>query len=407
MQSIIERAQQLSQQIIDDRRNLHQLPEVGVYLPKTAAYVKRRLSEMGVFHRGCGIHSEADRQRALKAGFGDMPDSTGIVATIGRAGPCLLLRADMDALPIRETTGLPFAADSDNGHMCGHDAHAAMLLGAAQLLKEREDELPGSVKLMFQPGEELGYGARTMVEDGLLNGPKVHAALAIHIMSTVPVGEVHYSTGVASSSLDTFMIKIQGRGGHSSAPHQTVDATLIANQLYTAVNLLAARETDPASFVTLNAVIVKCNTASNVIADSIELHCGFRTLDVEARNHLLQRLPQIIDHCITAWRGTYEITQFATPSTVCDDAFSTTLEPWVAQVVGAENIKKVPPMGGTEDFGYVSEKVPSMFIQLGAGGPDAYPHHNPNLFLDESVLHKGAALYANCAFEWLQSQTGG
>lgn len=405
MQSIINQAQQLSPEIIRNRRALHQIPELGVYLPQTAAYVKQQLSEMGIDYRDCGIHREEDREKAVFSGFPDMPSSTGIVATLGKKdGPCILLRADMDALPIRETTDLPYAADSDNGHMCGHDAHTAMLLGAARVLKQRESELSGCVKLMFQPGEELGYGSRTMVEDGLLENPKVDAALGIHIMSQVPVGTAQFCRGVASSSLDTFMLKIQGKGGHSSAPQDTIDPLAAANQLYSALNLLVPREVDPRVFVTLNGGVMRSGAASNVIPDTAELQVGFRTLDVGARNHLLQRVPEIIDHYLAAWRCTYSVKSFHTPSTVCDGAFSESLVPFVAEVIGSENIHSVPPMAGTEDFGYVSEKVPSMFLQLGGGAPDWPPHHNPNMVLDEEAFAQGAAIYANCAIGWLNGQ---
>ncbi|MDR0451091.1 MAG: amidohydrolase [Treponema sp.] len=404
MREIIDRAAALSGEIIRDRRELHKIPEPGVYLPKTSAYVKSRLKERGIAHRDCGVHSEPDRKRILSVGYQDMPESTGVTALIGQGKPCILLRADMDALPIRETTGLPFAADSPFGHMCGHDSHTAMLLGAARILKEMEGSLKGSVKLMFQPGEELGYGSRTMVEDGILENPAVDAALAIHVMSQIPAGKAQYSPGVASSSLDTFIVKIQGRGGHSSAPQDTVDPNVIAAQLYNAVYLVAAREVDPKAFVVLNA-LTKNSGVSNVIPDSAEFHFGFRTLDLAARDHLIKRMPEIIEKYVSAWRGTCEIIQFNTPSTVCDEAFGAVLEPYVGEVLGREQVSTAPPMAGAEDFGYVSAKTPAMFLQLGAGGPGSYPLHNPNMTLDESVFALGSAIYANCAAEWLKKQS--
>jgi amidohydrolase len=404
MRQIIDRAAALSEEIIRNRRELHGIPELGVYLPKTSAYVKDRLKEMGIAYRDCGIHSEPDRKRAVSVGYQDMPESTGVVGLIGQGTPCILLRADMDALPIRETTGLDFAADSPFGHMCGHDSHIAMLLGAARILKEMEPHLKGSVKLMFQPGEELGYGSRTMVEDGLLDNPKVDAALGIHVMPQVPVGNAQYSPGVASSSLDTFLVKIQGRGGHSSAPQDTIDPNVIASQLYNAVYLVVAREVDPKAFVVMNAII-KNSGVSNVIPDLVEFHFGFRTLDLAARDHLMKRLPVIVDSYVSAWRGTYQIVQFNTPSTVCDEALSAALEPYVGEVLGREQVATAPPMAGAEDFGYVSAKAPAMFLQLGAGGPDRHPLHSPNMALDESAFVLGSAIYANCAVEWLKKQS--
>jgi amidohydrolase len=403
MRQIADRAAALSEEIIRDRRELHRIPEMGVYLPKTSAYVRRRLDEMGIGHRNCGVHSEVDRKRALSVGYPDMPESTGIVALIGQGKPCILLRADMDALPVRETTGLPFAAEGPFGHMCGHDSHTAMLLGAARILKEMEGELRGSIKLMFQPGEEMGYGSRTMVEDGLLENPKVDAALAIHIMPQLPVGKAVYCPGVSSSSIDTFIVKIQGRGGHSSAPQDTVDPNVIANQLYNAVYLAVAREVDPKAFVTLNA-ITKNGGVSNVIPDTVEFHFGFRTLDVAARDHLMKRMPVIVEKYVDAWRGTCEIIQFNTPSTVCDEAFSLALAPYAGEVLGREQVSTAAPMAGAEDFGYVSAKAPAMFLQLGGGGPGRHPLHSPNMALDENAFALGSAVYANCAAEWLKSQ---
>jgi amidohydrolase len=403
MRQIADRAAALSGEIIRDRRELHRIPEAGVYLPKTSAYVMRRLDEMGIGHRHCGIHSEADRKRVLAVGYPEMPESTGIAALIGQGKPCILLRADMDALPIHETTGLPFAADGPFGHMCGHDSHTAMLLGAARILKEMEGSLKGSVKLMFQPGEELGYGSRTMVEDGLLENPKVDAALGIHIMPQLAVGSAVYCPGVSSSSLDTFIVKIQGRGGHSSAPQDTIDPNVIASQLYNAVYLAAAREVDPRAFVVLNGII-KNSGVSNVIPDSVEFQFGFRTLDLAARDHLMKRMPVIVDKYVAAWRGSYGIIQFNTPSTVCDEAFSAALLPYVGEVLGREQVTTAPPMAGAEDFGYVTAQVPAMFLQLG-GGPREYPLHSPNMTLDESAFALGSAVYANCAAEWLESQS--
>jgi amidohydrolase len=404
MRQIVDRAAALSAEIIRDRRELHRIPELGIYLPKTSAYIKRRLDEMGISHRHCGVHSEPDRKRALSVGYPDMPESTGVVALIGEGKPCILLRADMDALPVHETTGLPFAAEGPFGHMCGHDSHVAMLLGAARILKEMEGSLKGSVKLMFQPGEEMGYGSRTMVEDGLLENPKVDAALAIHVMPQIPLGKAVYSPGVSSSSIDTFIVKIRGRGGHSSAPQDTVDPNVIASQLYNAVYLVVAREVDPKAFVTLNGII-KNSGVSNVIPDEVEFHFGFRTLDVAARDHLMKRMPVIVDSYVTAWRGTCEIVQFNTPSTVCDEAFSAALAPYAGEALGREQVTTAPPMAGAEDFGYVSAKTPAMFLQLGAGGPGRYPLHSPNMTLDENAFALGSAIYANCAAEWLKSQS--
>ena len=401
MKDILQAAKDLQQQIVADRRYLHQIPEVGMDLPESAAYIEKRLDEMGIAHRRCGVMSPELTQKYVDMGYEEMRNSTGVVATIGSGGPCILLRADFDALPIVEINDLPFRSQRPCSHMCGHDAHAAMLLGAAKILKDRESSLKGTVKLMFQPGEEKGAGSKTMVDDGLLENPKVDAAMAIHIMSTTELGKVTYAVGVASSSLDTFVVRIQGKGGHTSAPDQCIDPLMIANQIYTALNLLMTREVSPSATATLSVGQMSAGTASNALPDTAEMKLGLRTYNKEARAHILERVPQIIEQYTAAWRGKCHITTFCCPCTYTDETVTADLLPAIQEMAGAENVTQVPPMAGTEDFGYVTEEVPGAFLLLGAGGPDAYPHHNPRMTLDESIFHMGAALYANCAAEWL------
>ena len=401
MKSLYEEAKALQDQIVADRRYLHQIPEVGMELYESAAYIEKRLAEMGIESHRCGVLSEEFQKKYAGLGYPDMKTSTGVVATIGSGSPCILLRADFGALPMEEVNDLPFCSKRKASHMCGHDTHAAMLLGAAKLLKDHESELKGTVKLMFQPGEELGAGSKTMIDDGLLENPKVDAAFAMHIFSTTEVGKVTYCTGVTSASLDTFSLTIQGKGGHTSTPHLSIDPLMIANQIYTAANLLMTREVDPKATATLSAGVLKAGSAANILPDTALLQMGMRTYDNEARAHILERLPQLIDHYVKAWRGDYELVTFNCPCTYTDETVSSELLPAVAEIVGEENIEKTSAMAGTEDFSYVAEKVPSMFICLGAGGPDQYPHHNPRMVLDESVFFKGAAIHANCAMEWL------
>ena len=370
-------------------------------LPESAAYIEKRLGEMGIESHRCGVMYDSVRKKYVDMGFPDMAESTGVVATIGSGSPCILLRADFDALPMEEINDLPFCSKRPASHMCGHDTHAAMLLGAAKLLKDHESELKGTVKLMFQPGEEMGYGAKTMLDDGLLENPKVDAAFAIHTFPTTETGKVTYCTGIASVSLDTFSLTIQGKGGHTSTPHLSIDSLMIANQVYTAVNLLMTREVDPKATATLSVGVMKSGTASNILPDTALMQLGVRTYNSEARAHILERLPQLIDHYVSAWQGKYDLVTFNCPCMYTDDTLSHELLPAIAEIVGKENIQNGVPLPGTEDFSYVAEEVPCMYVCLGAGGPDQYPHHNPRMVLDESVFFKGTAIYANCAIEWL------
>ena len=403
-----KRAQDLKEQIRTDRRTLHKMPEIGTDLPQTSAYIKKRLDEMGIAWKDCGgLISEQMTRDYMEAGFPRMEKETGVTAVIGHGSPCILLRADMDALPVQEENDLEFKACNGFGHMCGHDSHTAMLLGAAQILKEMEDELQGTVKLMFQPGEETGAGARLMVEDGILENPKVDAAFGLHVQSLDETGTVGYAVGVNSASLDTYIVKIHGKGGHSSQPQFCVDPLMIMNQVYQAVNLLVTREADPAAMVALTCGVAKGGKAVNIIPDEAELHIGLRTLDVEASEHLNRRIPEVIDHYIKAWNGTYDLTVFHTPCTLTDAKLCQDLVPCISGITGEERVREIPAMNGTEDFGYVTKEVPGMFAFVGAGQPGSAPLHSPQMMLDEEVLPIGTAIYANVAVSWLEKYGSG
>lgn len=404
-EEIKSRAYEIREQITADRRCLHRIPEIGTDLPQTCAYIAKRLDEMGIAWEACGGPLPEQMTRDyMEAGFPRMERATGITAVIGQGSPCILLRADIDALPVKEDNELEYRSTCGAGHMCGHDSHAAMLLGAARILKEMEDRLAGTVKLLFQPGEETGAGARLMVENGVLEDPHVDAAFGLHVQPVDPTGEVGYAVGVNSSSLDTFILKIHGRGGHSSQPQLCTDPLMIMNQVYQAVNLLVTREADPAAAVALTCGVVKGGTAVNIIPDEAELHIGLRTQDVAAAEHLKQRIPELIDHYVKAWNGTYDLTVFHTPCTYSDAGFCSRVVPYIREVTGEDGIRQIPPMSGTEDFGYITAEVPGMFGFIGAGRPGNAPLHSPQMVLDEDVLPIGAAIHANVAASWLEEQ---
>lgn len=405
MHRILNKAKEIQQQIIADRRALHQIPELGMDLPKTAAYIEERLDEMKIRWKTIGGKiPEKITKDFQEAGFPKMEKAEGIVAEIGAGSPCILLRADMDALPIKEENNLDYCASGSCGHMCGHDSHAAMLLGAAKILKDMEGQLHGTVKLLFQPGEETGAGARMMVENGLLKDQKVDAAFGLHVQPTEKTGEMGYSIGVNSASLDTFILKIRGKGGHSSQPQLCVDPLMIMNQIYQAVNLLITRETNPAAMATLTCGVAKGGTAVNIIPDQAELHIGIRTLDIESAEHLKKRVPEMIDHYVKAWQGEYELITFHTPCTYSDETLCKEVVPYIKELEEQTVIRQIPPMTGTEDFGYITQEVPGMFLFLGAGKPGNAPLHNPHMVLDENVLAKGAAIYANVAVSWMANR---
>lgn len=402
-EEIRQRAHAAKEQIIQDRRNLHQIPEIGTDLPETCAYIKKRLDEMGIPWKACGGPMPRKlTEDFVEAGFPRMEKATGVTAQIGHGSPCILLRADMDALPIQEDNDLEFRSCSGRSHMCGHDSHAAMLLGAARILKDMEDRLEGTVKLMFQPGEETGAGARLMVENGALEDPRPDAAFGLHVQTTDDTGRIGYAAGVNSASLDTFILKIHGKGGHSSQPQLCVDPLMIMNQVYQAVNLLATREADPAAMVALTCGVAKGGTAVNIIPGEAELHIGLRTLDMATAEHLKKRIPEVIDHYVKAWGGEYDLIVFHTPCTYSDEQLCRELVPYIQEIAGSDSVHQIPPMTGTEDFGYVTKEVPGMFAFIGAGKEGNAPLHSPQMVLDEEVLPIGAAVHANVAVSWLK-----
>lgn len=405
MMNIVEEAKKYEEQIVKDRRYLHQHPEIGFDLPNTQKYIQQRLDEMGITHKQCGVVPPEIREKYVRAGFGDQANCTGIVATIGEGSPCILLRADMDALPIQEEVESEFKSEKPGlMHACGHDSHVAMLLGAAQILKNHEADLKGTVKLFFQPGEEWGYGSKLMIDDGALENPKVDAAFGIHIMPDQEAGTLSVSKGTLSQAMDTYIVDIKGYGGHSSQPHKTIDANMIMNQLYTSLNLLFTREADPSQSVTFSIGAMNGGTVTNVIPEKAVLSGNMRSYDQKTRDHLCERIPEMIDHVVKAWRGEYSITEFHTPTTYNNPDFIDAIAPFLKDVVGVDNILDNGVLSGSEDFSYISQQVPSAFVVLGTGKEGEAPVHNPRMKQNEDIFKYGAALHANVAIQWLKSQ---
>ncbi|MGX9134845.1 M20 metallopeptidase family protein [Rummeliibacillus sp. JY-2-4R] len=405
MISIVEDSKKYEEEIINNRRYLHQFPEIGFDLPNTQKFIQQRLDEMGIENKPCGIVPPEIKEKYAQAGFGNHENCTGVVATIGQGEPCILLRADMDALPIQEEVESEFKSKKAGlMHACGHDSHVAMLLGAAKLLKEHEAELKGTVKLMFQPGEEWGYGSKLMIDDGLFENPKVDAAFGIHIMPDQEAGTLSVHKGTLSQAMDSYIVQIQGNGGHSSQPHKTIDANMIMNQLYTSLNLLMTREVDPNASVTFSVGAMSGGTVTNVIPDTAVLSGNMRSYNQEIRDHLCKRIPEMINHIVKAWRGNYSTIEFHTPTTYNNPELIDEIQPFLQEVVGRENIVDLGPMGGSEDFSYISQVVPSAFVVLGTGKEGEAPVHNPRMHQSEEIFKIGAAIHANVAMEWLNEQ---
>lgn len=383
MNGILEIAKAMEDELIRNRRHIHSNPEIGLELEKTTAYVIQKLKEMGIEPKLIG--------------------KSAITAKIGKGEKTILLRADMDALPMEEHTALDFKSCNQYAHLCGHDIHTATLLGVAKVLKENEAALQGTVLLMFQPGEEIGQGARSMLEAGLLRDNKVDAAMALHVSAEIEPGKMEYKQGIGSASMDSFLVEIQGKGAHSSTPHLGIDPLMIANTLYTMLNSLVGREADPFQTAVLTIGKMGGGTAPNIIPDTAVLEGGLRCFDKATRDHLSKRMYEIIDEVTKTMRGTYTIQKFYTPSIYNDPTLCNAMTPYIEEIIGKDNLTlSDKPLSGTEDFSYISEKVPSMYLWLGAGHKENYPLHNPNVVFDEKALPIGVAVLANCAMNWLK-----
>lgn len=383
-----KRAVELKDEIIADRRFIHAHAETGLDLPETKAYVMEKLREYGITPVECGY---------------------GVTATLGHGGKVLLLRADMDALPMPEESGEPFACKSGQAaHACGHDFHAAMLLTAARMLKENEDALKGTVKLMFQPAEETFEGSRNMIEHGILENPDVDAALAYHVSpGKMPVGLYMYNDkDTMMYSVDGFRITVKGKGSHGAYPHAGVDPVNIGVHIHLALQELIARECDPSHACVLTIGKFQAGTAANIIPDTAVLEGTIRTNNKDARALLVRRMKEVAVKTAEVYNGTAEVTMISeVPPLVCD----TEMTDEIVSYMNAMDIPGLTPYPGvsasaSEDFAVIAEKVPSTFMYLSAGFMDErgeYPAHHPKVQFNEEVCPIGAACLAECAVRWL------
>ncbi|MCC8023202.1 MAG: M20 family metallopeptidase [Clostridiales bacterium] len=384
----LARAMELQEELVENRRYLHQNPQLGFELNHTVSFVRSKLEELGLEVSDCG--------------------PAGLSAVIGDpSGPVFLLRADMDALPVREESGLPFAASGGQAHACGHDMHTAMLLGAAKLLKEKEHQLSGAVKLMVQPAEEILEGAKSMIAAGILEQPAVDAAMALHMLPGLPTGILAYNTGTVSASSDAFQINIQGVGGHGAQPNLTIDPVNTAAHIHLALQELIAREADPKEAVVLTIGSIQAGNAHNVIPETAVMKGTLRTFRRETRLYMLERLGQVADYTAKTFRAQAELELLAATGCVTvDEGTANIVVPAVQEALGYDQVMKLDRTAdGSEDFSEISERVPSMFFVVGCTPDDATSFaglHSPEVFFDEESLPYGAAAYAAAAHGWLE-----
>ena len=385
-----ERALELKDETIANRRHIHKNAETGLDLPKTKAYVMEKLTEYGLEPKDCGY---------------------GVTATLGKGGKVLLLRADMDALPMPEESGEEVACPSGKeAHTCGHDFHAAMLLTAAKMLKEKEDTLEGTIKFMFQPAEETFEGSKNMIENGILENPPVDAALAYHVSpGKMPIGLFMYNDkDTMMYSVDGFKITIHGKGSHGAYPHVGVDPINIGVHIHLALQELIARESDPTHSCVLTIGQFAGGTAANIIPETAVLQGTIRTNKPEARELLVRRMKEVAEKTAAVYNGTVDIEMISeVPPLICNPKLTDEVVGYM-QELGIPGLTPYPGISASasEDFAVIAEKVPSTFMYLSAGYLDErgqYPAHHPKAQFNEDVCPIGAACLAHCASQWLKN----
>jgi len=361
--------------VVELRRTIHRHPELGFEEFETSALVERELDALGIRHR-----------RVAK---------TGVVGVIrGKLpGRVVALRADMDALPITERTGLPFASEIPGKmHACGHDAHTAMLLGAARVLQEQREQLHGSVVLLFQPAEEGPGGAEPMIAEGALDDPRVEAVVMLHVDVRLAAGEIGITPGPVNASADELYITVRGKGGHGAYPHTSVDAIPAASAMVLALQNIAARETDPLKSVVVTIGTIKGGYRNNVIADEVEMSGTLRAHDPEIRNQLEKRVRRIVDGVTAAYNASADVRiVYGYPPVVNNVGLAEAFAQYMRDETDVRVERPAPTMGA-EDFAYFAQRVPGVHVRLGVRGDAAgaiYPGHSAEFRLDEAALPTG------------------
>ena len=386
-----ERANELKEELSKDRRYIHENAEVGMELPKACEYVMTKLKEMGYAPKIIG--------------------GSIVTATVGnRQGKTILLRADMDALPMKEESGESFACKSgEAAHTCGHDLHAAMLLGAAKMLKENEAEIKGTVKLVFQPGEEIFKGSKALIEEGILESPKVDAALAYHVgPGKMPIGlHMYNDKSTMMYSNDGFKITVHGKGAHGAYPHQSIDPIHIAVQIYLGLEEIIAREVDSSSPCVMTIGKLTAGEANNIIPETAEIQGSIRTTSIANRELMVSRMKEVACKIAEVYRGTAEVEMISeVPPLICDPEFTKEILSYMSEldVPGQMGVPGIQA-SASDDFALILEKVPGayMFLSAGYADKDVAPSHNPKVIFNEDVLPIGAAYLAHSATRWLEN----
>ena len=386
---IVSSAKQIEPWIIALRRQLHQHPELMYEEFETSKLVQSTLDELGI---------EYQKDLAI----------TGVLGSLGNGeGPCVALRADMDALPIHEQADIEFKSEIDGKmHACGHDCHTAMLLGAARLLKENEELIQGTVKLIFQPAEEGGAGGEKMSEQGVLENPAVQRIYGLHVSADLPTGMLAARAGTLLAAAGSLKIVVQGKGGHAAMPHKSIDPVVTAAKIVVELQTIISRELDPLESGVISVTMLHGGEAYNVIPPSMEIQGTIRSLTLDGLRHLQSRVKAVAEGIAQANQCGAEVSFPGNdyPPTLNDeqswDAGKTAME----EVLGQGKVVEMPPVMGGEDFAFYTQRVPGCFAFLGVGNPDIganYSVHHPMFKVDEDALAYGAAIHVNCALKTL------
>lgn len=385
MNKFLKRAQELEASMKSDRHYLHQNAEVGFDLPITTKYVMDRLQEIGL-----------EPKEICKSGVTALIEGK-------KLGKTYLLRADMDALSMNEENVLGFASKTNAAHNCGHDMHTAILLGAAQILKENVDELEGNVRLMFQPNEEAFLGSKAMIEAGVLDD--VDVASCMHMMLDYDASNYACAPGFFSSSCDGFKITVNGKGCHGAMPHLGIDPINVGMSICTAFQQLVSRETPPKETASLTFGQFSGGNTPNIVPDKVVIQGTLRTYNAELRAKLVNRMQTIVKSAGEMYGTTVEYEVLSdVPSIYVNPEMLEEVKTYLSEIGGLtlanDNFRITP----SDDMAFISEKVPTVYLLLQARVKDnPYPHHNPKVLFDESAMTWGASMHAQCAFEWLKN----
>ena len=365
--------------VIADRRHLHQHPELGFQEFETSAFVADRLRQLGVEDVRTGIATTG---------------VTGIIRGGRGLGKVVLLRADMDALPIHEQNDVDYKSVNQGVmHACGHDAHTSMLLAVSRLLMDRRDEFAGTVKVLFQPAEEGGGGAKVMIDEGVMDDPKVDAVFGLHMDQDSPVGTIGWVAGPAGAASDRFDLTIQGRGGHGARPSRCVDPIVVGSEIIVALQTIVSREINPILPAVITIGAFRAGEAPNVIPDTAEMRATVRSFDPEVRELLQKRISEIIEGIATTMRATVDLRyHLGYPPLINEPEMTELVRQVATDVVGPERTVEGKPQMGSEDFSYFLQRVPGSFFNVGTKNPDKgliWGHHHPRFDIDEEGMSYG------------------